>query len=57
MKSTNCLATPAGSPLDPATIAANHDPSGTWDPMVDYAMMRRNVRGFMSLFSSDKPVI
>src|SRR3954468_22790275 len=47
----------AGSPLDPATIAANHDPAGTWDPMVDYAMMRRNVRGFMSLFHSDKPVI
>jgi enoyl-CoA hydratase len=46
-----------GSPLDPATIAANHDPSGTWDPMVDYAMMRRNVRGFMSLFHADKPVI
>ncbi|MEA2271548.1 MAG: enoyl-CoA hydratase, partial [Solirubrobacteraceae bacterium] len=22
----------AGSPLDPATIASNHDPSGTWDP-------------------------
>jgi enoyl-CoA hydratase len=47
----------AGSPLDPATIAANHDPSGTWDPMTDYAMMRRNVRGFMSLFHADKPVV
>jgi enoyl-CoA hydratase len=47
----------AGSPLDPATIAANHDPSGTWDPTVDYAMMRRNVRGFMSLFHADKPVV
>jgi enoyl-CoA hydratase len=47
----------AGSPVDPATIAANHDPSGTWDPMVDYAMMRRNVRGFMSLFHADKPVV
>jgi enoyl-CoA hydratase len=47
----------AGSPLDPATITANHDPSGTWDPMVDYAMMRRNVRGFMSLFHADKPVV
>jgi enoyl-CoA hydratase len=46
-----------GSPLDPATIAANHDPDGTWDPMVDYAMMRRNVRGFMSLFHADKPVV
>jgi enoyl-CoA hydratase len=47
----------AGSPLDPATIAANHDPSGTWDPMTDFAMMRRNVRGFMSLFHADKPVV
>jgi enoyl-CoA hydratase len=47
----------AGSPLDPATIASNHDPGGTWDPMVDYAMMRRNVRGFMSLFHADKPVV
>jgi enoyl-CoA hydratase len=47
----------AGSPLDPATIAANHDPGGTWDPMTDYAMMRRNVRGFMSLFHADKPVV
>ncbi len=48
---------PRGSPLDPATIAANHDPSRTWDPVVDYQMMSRNVRGFMSLFWSDKPVI
>src|SRR3982751_2065231 len=47
----------SGSPLDPMTIAANHDPRGTWDPMVDYAMMRRNVRGFMSLFHADKPVV
>src|SRR3954452_12193112 len=23
----------AGSPLDPAVMAANHDPSATWDPM------------------------
>src|SRR3954451_12185953 len=47
----------AGSALDPATIAANHDPSGTWDPMVDYAMMRRNVRGSVSLFHAYKPVV
>jgi enoyl-CoA hydratase len=46
-----------GSPLDPAVIAANHDPGGTWDPMVDYAMMSRNVRGFMSLFHCGKPVV
>lgn len=53
------LATDAlpGSPLDPAVVAANHDPDRVWDPMVDYAMMSRNVRGFMSLFHSDKPVV
>jgi enoyl-CoA hydratase len=46
-----------GSPLDPATIARNHDPSGTWDPVVDWQMMSRNLRGFMSLFHSDKPIV
>ncbi len=48
---------PAGSPLDPRVMASNHDPRGTWDPMVDYAMMSRNVRGFMSLFHAGKPVV
>lgn len=48
---------PPGSPLDPAVMAANHDPAGTWDAMVDYAMMSRNVRGFMSLFYAGKPVV
>jgi enoyl-CoA hydratase/carnithine racemase len=48
---------PRGSPLDPAVIAANHDPGRTWDPMVDYAMMARNVRGFMSLLHCGKPVV
>lgn len=48
---------PKGSPLDPARIAANHDPRETWDPMVDYAMMNRNVQGFMSLFQCGKPVV
>jgi enoyl-CoA hydratase len=48
---------PAGSPLDPVAIAANHDPAGTWDPMLDYAMMSRNVQGFMSLFRCGKPVV
>jgi enoyl-CoA hydratase len=48
---------PEGSPVDPARIAANHDPAGTWDPAVDYQMMSRNVRGFMSLFHADKPVV
>ncbi len=48
---------PRGSPLDPAVMAANHDPAGTWDAMVDYAMMSRNVRAFMSLFHCGKPVV
>jgi len=46
-----------GSPLDPLVTAANHDPDRTWDPMVDYAMMSRNVRAFMSLFHCGKPVV
>jgi enoyl-CoA hydratase/carnithine racemase len=46
-----------GSPIDPGTIATNHDPSRPWDPVVDWQMMSRNVRGFMSLFHSDKPVL
>ena len=48
---------PQGSPLDPAVQVRNHDPSGTWDPVTDFQMMSRNVRGFMSLFHSEKPVI
>ena len=48
---------PEGSALDPAVQARNHDPSQTWDPLVDYQMMSRNLRGFMSLFHSDKPVV
>jgi enoyl-CoA hydratase len=48
---------PAGSPSDPGIIAANHDPSKPWDPVVDFQMMWRNVRGFMSLFWSEKPVV
>ena len=50
-------AAPEGSPLDPATQARNHDPSGQWDPVTDFQMMSRNVRGFRSLFWSEKPVI
>jgi enoyl-CoA hydratase len=50
-------AAPAGSPLDPRVMMANHNPADTWDPMVDYAMMSRNVRAFMSLFHCSKPVV
>jgi enoyl-CoA hydratase/carnithine racemase len=48
---------PAGSALDPAVTARNHDPREIWDPIVDYQMMARNVRGFMSLFHANKPVV
>jgi enoyl-CoA hydratase len=50
-------AAPPGSPIDPAVVAANHDPSAQWDPVIDFQMMIRNVRGFMSLFWSEKPVV
>ncbi len=48
---------PAGSPLDPAVIGGNHMPDSNWDPVTDFQFMWRNVRGFMSLFHSEKPVI
>ncbi|MDQ3728489.1 MAG: crotonase/enoyl-CoA hydratase family protein [Actinomycetota bacterium] len=48
---------PEGSPIDPMVMARNHDPSGQWDPVTDYQMMSRNVRGFMSLFHSEKPTV
>jgi enoyl-CoA hydratase len=48
---------PDGSALDPAVQAANHNPDGVWDPVIDFQMMSRNVRGFMSLFHSEKPVL
>jgi enoyl-CoA hydratase len=48
---------PPGSPLDPGTIRDNHAPDTNWDPVTDYQFMSRNVRGFMSLFHSEKPVL
>src|SRR3954454_21725630 len=48
---------PPGSPLDPATIGANHAPESNWDPVTDFQFMSRNVRGFMSLFDYEKPVL
>jgi len=48
---------PPGSPLDPTAIAANHAPESNWDPVADFQFMWRNVRGFMSLFHSEKPVL
>ena len=43
--------------LSSAVQSRNHDPDRTWDPMTDYQMMSRNVKGFMSLFHADKPVL
>ena len=59
MAGENPAATPdlKGTVLDPTVQSKNHDPTETWDPMVDYAMMSRNVRGFMSLFHGEKPVL
>jgi enoyl-CoA hydratase len=34
-----------------------HDPAHPWDPMLDHAMMSRNVRAFMTLFHCSKPVV
>jgi enoyl-CoA hydratase len=47
-------------PLPPTSVAAqarNHDPDRTWDPVVDWQAMRRNVRAFMALMDADKPVV
>jgi len=57
MEESAASAAPSGSPLDPAVIAANHAPDSDWDPVTDFQMMWRNVRGFMSLFHSEKPVV
>ncbi|AXT84245.1 enoyl-CoA hydratase [Aeromicrobium sp. A1-2] len=47
----------AGTVLDPVVQMTNHDPQGTWDPMVDYAMMSRFTRGFSSLLHANKPTV
>jgi enoyl-CoA hydratase len=46
-----------GTMLDPVVQARNHDPSRSWDPMVDYAMMSRFNRGFASLLHATKPTV
>ena len=48
---------PQGSCLDLNVQLKNHDPRGVWDPLIDYGMMSRNVKGFMSLFHCEKPVL
>lgn len=46
-----------GTVLDGRTQAANHRPDRPWDPMIDYQMMSRFVRGFASLMHADKPTV
>ncbi|GAB08952.1 putative enoyl-CoA hydratase [Gordonia araii NBRC 100433] len=46
-----------GTVLAPGVQAANHDPSQTWDPMIDYAMMSRFTKGFASLLHANKPTV
>lgn len=46
-----------GPPMDPATLSANHDPSRTWDPIVDFQMMSRFTRAWTSLARADKPTL
>ncbi len=46
-----------GTVLDPVVQMNNHDPNGTWDPMVDYAMMSRFTKGFASLLHANKPTV
>ncbi|MCM6778259.1 crotonase/enoyl-CoA hydratase family protein [Nocardia sp. CDC159] len=46
-----------GTVLDPVAQARNHNPWGTWDPMLDYQMMSRCNRGFASLLYANKPTV
>jgi len=46
-----------GTVLDPVVQMVNHVPGGTWDPMLDYAMMSRFNRGFASLLHANKPTV
>src|SRR6202021_2473863 len=47
----------AGTVLDGKTQGVNHMPDRPWDPMADYQMMSRFVRGFSSLMHADKPTV
>ena len=47
----------AGTVLDGETQARNHLPNQPWDPMLDYQMMSRFMRGFASLMHADKPTV
>ena len=46
-----------GTILDAQIQARNQLPNQPWDPMLDYQMMSRFVRGFSSLMHADKPTV
>src|SRR6201988_4640062 len=46
-----------GTVLDGKSQAVNHLPNQPGDPMIDYQMMSRFVRGFSSLMHADKPTV
>ena len=46
-----------GTVLDATVQVHNHIPDRPWDPMIDYQMMSRFVRGFASLMRADKPTV
>jgi enoyl-CoA hydratase len=46
-----------GTVLDGKIQGVNHLPDQPWDPMIDYQMMSRFVRGFASLMHADKPTV
>ncbi len=46
-----------GTVVDPVVQMTNHDPNGTWDPMVDFALMSRFTKGFASLLHANKPTV
>lgn len=46
-----------GTALDPSVQSVNHNPDGNWDVMLDYAMMSRFAKAFMSLWNANKPVV
>ena len=45
-----------GTVLDGKTQAINHFANQPWDPMIDYQMMSRFVRGFSSLMHADQVI-
>ena len=48
---------PAGLAARPGDDRRQPRAGENWDPVTDYQFMSRNVRGFMSLFHSEKPVL